>query len=229
MAEDKLSLQKKILYLVIVLFALATALNVVGHLSLFKNNPPIAVSPTIEPTPTPELVMTPISTPVIDPAPIPVPNIEISRWKTYKNIKNNFTFQYPGNWKLLTNFQGSESDNSVSLTSPETLKSITIDIPENPTSDIIINYYSSIETYNSATKTLDELIKKEGMIKVGEILIDKARGVEVIERGLWDSYGIFVERDNHLYEISFISSMNKTNVVPVEWRIISTFKFMNKQ
>jgi len=68
MAENKLSPQTKVLITVIILFALAAALNVAGHLSSLKNNPPVAVQPTEE--------STIIST--LTPTPTPVPTVTVS-------------------------------------------------------------------------------------------------------------------------------------------------------
>lgn len=73
MAENKLSSKKKVLILVIVLFALVAALNIAVYLSC-KNYPPVVFGPTVEPTataistPSPEFTITPTPTPVLIPA-----------------------------------------------------------------------------------------------------------------------------------------------------------------
>lgn len=57
MAENKVSFEKKFLILVIILFALIAALNVIGYLSSVENTPLATVQPTegptVMPTPTP--------------------------------------------------------------------------------------------------------------------------------------------------------------------------------
>lgn len=105
MAENKPSLQKKLLYLVIVLFALATALNVAGYLSSRKNYPPIAVSPT--PTIVPTLSVEPTVTPT--PTIVPISD-NINDWQEYnsnlasiylnRNLEAPFLFKYPKEWRL---------------------------------------------------------------------------------------------------------------------------------
>ncbi len=71
MAENKLSSEKKVLILVIVLFAIIASLSVVSYLSSFKNTLPITVQFTVQSTPTlePTITPTPESTTTTTPEP----------------------------------------------------------------------------------------------------------------------------------------------------------------
>lgn len=93
MLNDKLSSAKTILAIVILV-----ALGLVVYFIMPKNSLPVIVQPTPSPTITPTLTVTPTVTPTAIITSIPTPNIDISDWKTYKNDKYEFEFNYPKEW-----------------------------------------------------------------------------------------------------------------------------------
>lgn len=91
MAENKLASEKKVLILVVVLFALVVALNMAGYLSSVKNIPPVVVQPTEEPT----VILTTTPTPEPTETPTPTSASEITKWITYSNSDIGVEFKYP--------------------------------------------------------------------------------------------------------------------------------------
>jgi hypothetical protein len=96
MAEGKLSSQKSLLVLVIVLFSLIFALSIVIYFPTIKKSASVVVSPLSKSS----ILSTPTMTPNIS------ENIE--GWQNYRSDKYSFGFQYPPGWTLKSENDGND-------------------------------------------------------------------------------------------------------------------------
>jgi hypothetical protein len=158
---------------------------------------------------------------------------ETANWKTYRNEEYNYEVKYPNDWVL-----DEKIKETVTLNSPENEK-IRKDIEagkvygEGYMRDIIISYYSSVseEPENKANKfgavTIDELIQRDILITpLGQITFAGEKAYEVSWGGFIATYSILVEKNNHLYKITF-GNRDKSELTETEKQILSTFKFLD--
>jgi hypothetical protein len=157
---------------------------------------------------------------------------ETADWKTYRSEKYNYEVRYPNDWVL-----DEKIKETVTLNSPENEK-IRKDIEagkvygEGYMRDIIISYYSSVseEPENKANKfgavTIDELIQRDILITpLGQITFAGEKAYEVSWGGFIATYSILVEKNNHLYKITF-GNRDKSELTETEKQILSTFRFI---
>jgi hypothetical protein len=156
----------------------------------------------------------------------------ISGWKVYENKEYGFRVDYPAEWKA-------EIINDVAnLTSPETSKKIeeqkALFNGENYgpfTYDITISYFPTIllrfNNENTDLTTLDELIKEDiTMKKLGETNVNGISAIEMEFYGEDIHYGLFIEKNEHLYEIIFNNIRDKKLLTDAEKQILSTFQLI---
>ncbi len=105
----------KIVLTVASVVSIGTALGTTVYFGVLKNNPPVAVQPTITPTITSSL--TPTATLTLIPTVTPN-NIDTSDWKTYRNEKFGYEIKYPKDWKLIYLSDLYPGNTSISLRSP---------------------------------------------------------------------------------------------------------------
>jgi hypothetical protein len=159
---------------------------------------------------------------------------ETASWKTYNNEEYKYEVKYPNDWVL-----DEKIKETVTLNSPENEK-IRKDIEagkvygEGYMRDIIISYYSSVseEPENKANKfgavTIDELIQRDTLITpLGQITFAGEKAYEVIWGGFGAYYSILIEKNNHLYVITFGNQEDKSKLTEIEKQILSTFRFID--
>lgn len=161
----------------------------------------------------------------------------IPGWSLYDNGEAKFSLNYPEKWTFVQ--QRDEYGNiTVNFASPEAADTVQKEIEEMGGNygasgfDISIIYSLSIENENVnkinglGAKTLDELIERyPALKKIGSIQLNGEKAIEVIQSGEADYYGIFMEKDSHLYEISFSRmSTSREDLTENEKKILSTFK-----
>lgn len=185
------------------------------------------------PTVTTGTVTTPAATTASDPT---------ANWKTYNNTAYNFSLKYPQDWVTDHNKHAGET---VTLTSPETIKAIAAQIASTggqdfgPISDDIrISYYDKVSdlavpnvpALKGQTITLDSLLSKykKDLTLISDVT-DTTLGVlaakEVVIGGEAAYYTILVERDGHLFEIFFNNVDSKQNLTTTEKQILGSFVF----
>jgi len=166
-----------------------------------------------------------------------VPDDRIANWKTYFNHKLDFSFKYPGDWKLS---EGTD-ELSASFKSPDYLE----DLKFKPTDrervgplisgaefsmsasqakenyNVLDNYYLKDDTTNSPIKVLDRK----------EIIIDHQKGVRVETqwgpvKGLASSAVTFLGR-TYYFHIQYAPEKRDYSLKVFD-QILSTFKFVGQ-
>ena len=158
---------------------------------------------------------------------------ETADWKTYTS-SYGYSVKYPATWTF-----NATNTATVTLTSPETTKSINDCIKTNPVcegagADIAVYYYSSIseEASNKANKwnakTIEELITADSLTKkLGTVSLGGVNATAVQEAGLGSYYVIYAEKNGHLYRIFFNNRETESSLSATEKLILSNFKFTN--
>lgn len=155
------------------------------------------------------------------------PEDSISGWKIYEDKTTGIKIGYPNDWFLKERDEDGEGK-YIGLIGPDTINKT--EGNETPDEDIRINYYASIESAsigklnNSSAKTVDELIKNDGeMEKIGNIKIGDLYATEVIATGAGKAYILFVEKNGHIYTVTFNYRENRESLTENEEKILSTF------
>lgn len=167
--------------------------------------------------------------------------IDVSDWKNYENVKYGFSFKHPADWKITENPENNFENPAIILASPEILKRLEEEKAmfngenygiSDPAYNILIYYFPSTEeeiqnkANNLGAKNLDELIQRETMTKIGDIKINGIPAIEVTEHGEGEYYAVFIEKDGHLYKVFFSDIWQTENILAIEKKILSTFKFI---
>lgn len=155
-------------------------------------------------------------------------------WDSYYGEGVGYHIGFPRTWQALKikNMQ-SQHSSGLRLISPQTLEGIvdpSLNNYENVLEDISVYYFDSIsqETINKTrgyhATALDELIAKEGSKKMKETQISKKiKETEVIKKGKMDTYVIYFQKGQWLYEISFNYRTCKEALTDTERQILYSF------
>ena len=153
---------------------------------------------------------------------------DISDWKTYKNEKYGFEFQYPKDWRI----EFPEVDTfSINLVSPETETEIK-KMGEYPSADIMISRYKSvacmqIDCNNNERNLFDELQSQRalGIIEnIKSVNINGINGYEAINLGMNTYYTLYLDSPNGVYEILFNLKSDRESLSFYEEHFLSTFR-----
>lgn len=136
----------KIVLIIMITVSIGSVLGAIGYVASIKNNPPIAVQPTIIPTITP--ILTTIATVTSTPIPVVTPNIDTSDWKIYKNEKYGFEIKYPPSLKPTAEFDahyhiGSGWDAAADFNSSNGVPVINIPLYKSPKNESDSSYFVS--------------------------------------------------------------------------------------
>ncbi len=177
---------------------------------------------------------TPQPTAVSQTTSIPSPSSidETASWKTYTNIKVEYSLQYPSNFTI------SESDQSLNFTSG--LRRVTPQVIITPSSNFKTNGTSSPYPYsiyievieNSQNLSINDFISKAIIdpkynkftnITIGGVQGEKTNGLG----GQGANVNAFVSHNNKIYfiRIDYSDNIAETDMSNLMDRIISTFKF----
>ena len=183
---------------------------------------PVLPLPTVSSTPTVDSTSSPQATP--DPT---------ADWQTYRNDEYGFEVKYPEGWEL--NEPTNATGLVVSFLDPETKKGIEKGRIY-PSYDLSISFWPTInnefarggswsgqrEYVDLSDYFTDESAFKK---KIREITIDRNRAFEVSIGGAGLNYGIMLER-NGIYELSFGTAWDKSQLSASQNQILSTFRFI---
>jgi hypothetical protein len=158
--------------------------------------------------------------------------IDTSNWRDYNNEEYGYELRCPSDWIIKD-----KQKETVMLNSPENEKLwMAIEAGkaygEGYMDDIIISYYKSVsdEPENKVNKfgatTLEELITKDPLItSLGQIELAGEKAWEVNWAGFVGTHSVLIERDNHLYEITF-GNHDRSNLTEIDHQILYSFKFI---
>lgn len=161
---------------------------------------------------------------------------DISAWQLYENEEGKFRLDVPGDWTIKED-KDDYGNIIVTFVSPKTIAAVKKEIETmgqnygQAEADMVISYSATIsqETANAANgygaTTLEELIAKDPLItKIGDIELDGLVADEVVIGGEGDSYGIYIEKEGRLCEISFVNRADKAHLDEIDKRILETFE-----
>lgn len=147
-------------------------------------------------------------------------------WKTYTNSELSYSIKYPTDWIIDTNFI---KDNSIYLLTKERKQNLDADKIVR-VFDVSVRFFQSVSDLpNNQTNRLsfENWIKQEadnyGFIQRKTILVDGASGYQGIGSGDGESYLIFVQKGDSVYQIE---TGDSTTPTVTEQRIIDSFKFL---
>ena len=192
----------KIVLTIAIIVSIGTALGATIYFEMLKNNPPVAVQPTIAPTITP----TPIS------------SIDISDWMTYRNEKYGYEVKYPKDWFYENRSVNEDNQRIVFFDyKKDDKRHIEVSVDPNNTLEKISEELSSLVIYNAPpiTQKNTEFQGLNAIYATGDFL------------GYAESF--FVEYDKNLYKIEYYIG-NIKNKTEYETNIFNTmiesFKFV---
>lgn len=155
----------------------------------------------------------------------PEDNLE---WKTYRNDYYGYEIKYPKDWIL-----NNENKERITLNNQENEKVEAGVYNEGYMEDIIINYYSSIseelenKLNNFGATTLDELVAKNRFYgSPNKIIFAGKDAYELIAGGFGAYYSILIEKNSHLYTITFGNRSKKIALTEIDKEILNSFKFI---
>lgn len=159
--------------------------------------------------------------------------IDTSDWQTYKNEQHEYGIRFPKNWVI------NKSDPKHIVLNSKENEGILEKIKrkemygEGYASDIYINYYSSVseEPENLLNqleaKTIDELVERNELIsKVEKVKFANETAWVVVKGGFGAYLTIFVEHNNHLYEVMFGNKEKINDLSQVDYQILDSFSFL---
>lgn len=218
---------------IILIIVVAMLAGAVGYFVFVKKSTPIA-----QQTPTPSQTNNTTS-------PTQTQKDETADWKTYSNNKYDFSLKYPKEW-ILKEFSKSETDLTgaiFSLKSSESnqlLNGGTYPGYEIYEYNLMVSFWPTInnayarggswrnqKNYTNLADFFDD--KNAPKQKIGETTIDGENAYEVVIGGFMSNYGIMIEHDNGIYELSFQTASDKSKLSPTEKQILSTFGFTKFQ
>lgn len=213
-----------IILVIVIVFAVGT----IGYFSFIKKPAPIA-----QQTPTPAQTNNSVSS-------TPTQKDETANWKTYQNSKYSFSLKYPSTWILEESSQSATDSTGVIVwfRSPETAQLVKEQkIHPGHSVNLKISFWPSInnefargggsigdKNYSSLADYFADKNAFQSTRKIGDIIIAGQNAYEVSIGGNGVNYGVMIEHSG-IYELSFDTAWDKSELGSTEKQILSTFQF----
>lgn len=162
-------------------------------------------------------------------------------WKTYRNERYGFSFSYPKDWLIWewATPDAGVNGSIVSLRSPETERLFQKgEIYPASSYNLTISFWPSINNEyargggfygEKSHKSLAEYFTDKDTFKskekIGDLTIAGQKAHEVIIGGAGASYGVMIEYKG-IYQLSFETAWDKSQLGSTEKQILSTFRFL---
>ncbi|MDO8490078.1 MAG: PsbP-related protein [bacterium] len=195
---------------IILIVVIVAIVAVGGYFAFVKKTEPIVQ----QPTPTP--ATTPTQT----------PKDETSNLKTYSNSDLKYSIKYPTDWILDAQYI---NDGTLFLLTKQRKQNLDAEKIARVFDVSIKVYKSSAELPNNEIKKLsfENWIKQEadsyGFIQRKSIVVDGTSGYQGIGSGDGESYLVFVQKGNLIYQLE---TGDTTKPTETEQKVIDSFKFL---
>jgi len=139
---------------------------------------------------------------------------ETADWKTYENTIYGYSVKYPKDWVVNSTKAVGVSFDNPAIQSVE--------------SELVVYYRDNISTasFNDSKATsLSDMLKDTVTFKNTKSLkVGGIDGYETFVGGVGAYYIIYLEKDNHIYELYFSNKENKTSITTTDSNILNSFK-----
>lgn len=146
-----------------------------------------------------------------------------SEWLTYNNASYGFSFEYPSDWRVITDSGNNYDKSIISIINPNMDTSNFYDFS-------VYSYLSVIDLpeNTSGAFTIDEFVDNNpSMTKIGNIDLDGIKATDAIWGGNSSSYIILAKNGQRIYMLEFDNVFDANKLSDTKKKILSTFKFLD--